>query len=188
MKMKNLLVLGIASSAILVLSGCSGKSGALVVNEKSCQVAKYQNAYCSQQSADTYIVDALGEYSSFVHTNLNNSIRASLQVSAELALQKDMKYFAIIEPQSVSNINGSMVTSVKEYLSKCEFAMFENVVSSKCNIHKIPRRTMLMIKLYKEQPADVLTFNAQNVLDDLKQLGYYQSDSILEPSEIREVK
>ena len=78
--------------------------------------------------------------------------------------------------------------SVKEYLAKCEFAMFENVVSSKCNIHKIPRRTMLMIKLYKEQPADVLTFNAQNVLDDLKQLGYYQSDSKLEASEIKEIK
>lgn len=188
MRMKNLLVLGIASSAILVLSGCSGKSGALVANEKSCQVAKYKNAYCSQQSANTYIVDALGEYGSFTHTNLNNSVRASLQVSAELALQKDMKYFAIIEPQSVSNINGSMVTSVKEYLDKCEFAMLENLTSSKCDIHRMPRRTMLMIKLYKEQPSDVLTFNAQNVINDLKQLGYYQSDSILEPSEIREVK
>ncbi|MDD4329769.1 MAG: hypothetical protein PHD79_07430 [Aliarcobacter sp.] len=188
MKMKNLLLLGIASSAIFILSGCSAKSGAIVANEKSCQVAKYKNAYCSQQSANTYIVDALGEASTFTHTNLNNSVRASLQVSAELALQRNMKYFAIIEPQSVSNINGSMVTSVKEYLSKCEFAMFENVVSSKCNIHKIPRRTMLMIKLYKEQPADVLTFNAQNVLDDLKQLGYYQSDSKLESSEIKEIK
>ncbi len=188
MKMKNLLVLGIASSAIFILSGCSGKSGAIVANEKSCQVAKYKNAYCSQQSANTYIVDALGEASTFTHTNLNNSVRASLQVSAELALQKDMKYFAIIEPQSVSNINGSMITSVKEYLSKCEFAVFENVVSSKCDIHRMPRRTMVMIKLYKEQPADVLTFNAQNVLDDLKQLGYYQSDSKLEASEIKEIK
>ena len=93
MKIKNLLVLGIASSAIFVLSGCSGKSGAIVANEKSCQIAKYQNTYCSQQSADTYIVDALGESSTFVHTNLNNSVRASLQVSAELALQKNMKYF-----------------------------------------------------------------------------------------------
>lgn len=188
MKIKNLLLLGIASSAIFILSGCSAKSGAIVANEKSCQVAKYKNAYCSQQSANTYIVDALGEASTFTHTNLNNSVRASLQVSAELALQKDMKYFAIIEPQSVSNINGSMITSVKEYLSKCEFAVFENVVSSKCDIHRMPRRTMLMIKLYKEQPSDVLTFNAQNVINDLKQLGYYQSDSILEPSEIREVK
>ena len=110
MKIKNLLVLGIASSAMFIFSGCSGKSGALVANEKSCQVAKYKNAYCSQQNVDTYIVDALGESSTFVHTNLNNSVRASLQVSAELALQKDMKYFAIIEPQSVSNVNGSMVT------------------------------------------------------------------------------
>ena len=47
---------------------------------------------------------------------------------------------------------------------------------------------MLMIKLYKEQPSDVLTFNAQNVLDDLKQLGYYQSESTLEASEIKEIK
>jgi hypothetical protein len=105
MKMKNLLVLGIASSAILLLSGCSGKSGAIVANENSCQVAKYKNAYCSQQSANVYIVDAMGEYSSFVHTNLNNSVRASLQVSAELALQKNMKYFAIIEPQSYQTLN-----------------------------------------------------------------------------------
>jgi hypothetical protein len=85
-------------------------------------------------------------------------------------------------------MHGSMITSVKEYLDKCEFAMFENVVSSKCDIHRMPRRTMLMIKLYKEQPSDVLTFNAQNVISDLKQLGYYQSDSILEPSEIKEIK
>ena len=188
MKIKNLLVLGIASSAMFIFSGCSGKSGALVANEKSCQVAKYKNAYCSQQNVDTYIVDALGEYSSFVHTNLNNSIRASLQVSAELTLQKNMKYFAIIEPQSVSNVNGSMVTSTKEYLDKCEFAMLENLTTSKCDIHRMPRRTMLMIKLYKEQPKDVLTFDAQNVLNDLKQLGYYQSDSELELSEIREIK
>jgi hypothetical protein len=87
MKIKNLLVLGIASSAMFIFSGCSGKSGALVANEKSCQVAKYKNASCSQQNVDTYIVDALGESSTFVHTNLNNSVRASLQVSAELALQ-----------------------------------------------------------------------------------------------------
>ncbi|MCT7472626.1 hypothetical protein [Aliarcobacter cryaerophilus] len=188
MKIKNLLVLGIASSAMFIFSGCSGKSGALVANEKSCQVAKYKNAYCSQQNVDTYIVDALGESSTFVHTNLNNSVRASLQVSAELALQKDMKYFAIIEPQSVSNVNGSMVTSVKEFLDKCEFAMLENYTTSKCDIHRIPRRTMLMIKLYKEQPKDILTFNAQNVLNDLKELGYYQSDSKLEASEIKEIK
>jgi hypothetical protein len=147
MKIKNLLVLGIASSAMFIFSGCSGKSGALVANEKSCQVAKYKNASCSQQNVDTYIVDALGESSTFVHTNLNNSVRASLQVSAELALQKNMKYFAIIEPQSVSNVNGSMVTSVKEFLDKCEFAMLENYTTSKCDIHRIPRRTMLMIKL-----------------------------------------
>lgn len=188
MKIKNLLVLGIASSAMFIFSGCSGKSGALVANEKSCQVAKYKNAYCSQQNVDTYIVDALGESSTFVHTNLNNSVRASLQVSAELALQKDMKYFAIIEPQSVSNVNGSMVTSVKEFLDKCEFAMLENYTTSKCDIHRIPRRTMLMIKLYKEQPKDILTFNAQNVLNDLRELGYYQSDSKLEASEIKEIK
>jgi hypothetical protein len=188
MEKRNLIALCIASSAIFILSGCSGKSGAIVVNEKSCKIAEYQNVYCSQKSADTYIIDAIGEYSTFVHINLNNSVRASLQVSAELTLQKGMKYFAIIEPQSVSNINGSMITSVKEYLAKCEFAPFENLVSSKCNIHKIPRRTQLMIKLFKEQPSDVLTFNAQNVIDDLKQLGYYQSDSKLETSEIMEIK
>ena len=34
MKLKDLLVLGITSSAIFVLSGCSGKSGAIVANEK----------------------------------------------------------------------------------------------------------------------------------------------------------
>ena len=186
--MKKVLGLLVATICVLILSGCSGKSGALVVNEKSCQVAKYKNAYCEQKDKDTYIVDALGEASSFTHTNLNNSVRASLQVSAELTLQKDMKYFAIIEPKSVSNTNGSMVTSTKEYLDKCEFAMFENVVSSKCDIHRMPRRTMLMIKVYKEQPSDVLTFNAQNVISDLKQLGYYQTDSILEPSEIKEIK
>ena len=38
MKIKNLLVLGIASSAMFIFSGCSGKSGALVANEKSCQI------------------------------------------------------------------------------------------------------------------------------------------------------
>ena len=80
MKIKNLLVLGIASSAMFIFSGCSGKSGALVANEKSCQVAKYKNAYCSQQNVDTYIVDALGESSTFVHTNLNNSVRANASI------------------------------------------------------------------------------------------------------------
>lgn len=66
--------------------------------------------------------------------------------------------------------------------------MLENYTTSKCDIHRIPRRTMLMIKLYKEQPKDILTFNAQNVLNDLKELGYYQSDSKLEASEIKEIK
>ena len=61
-------------------------------------------------------------------------------------------------------------SEVKEYLDKCEFAMLENYTTSKCDIHRIPRRTMLMIKLYKEQPKDILTFNAQNVLNDLKEL------------------
>ena len=49
MKIKNLLVLGIASSAMFIFSGCSGKSGALEKKKKSCQVAKYKNASCSQQ-------------------------------------------------------------------------------------------------------------------------------------------
>lgn len=186
--MKKIVALLITTISVLILTGCSGKSGAIIVNEKSCQVAKYKNVFCEQKDKDTYIVDALGESSTFTHINLNNSVRASLQVSAELTLQKNMKYFAIIEPQSVSNLNGSMITSVKEYLEKCEFAVFEHVVSSKCDIHRMPRRTQLMIKLYKEQPSDILTFNAQKVIDDLKQLGYYQVDSQLESSEIKEIK
>ena len=188
MKYKNLLFLTIIGITIFFMSGCSGKSSAIVVNERNCQIAAYNNNYCSEKESDTYIVDALGEYNSFIHTNFNNSIRAGLQVSSELTLQKGMRYFAIIEPKSVSNVNGSMINTTKEFLDKCEFAMFENLVSSKCNLHTKPRRTQLMIKLYKEPQPNVLTFDAQNVLNDLKQLGYYQSDSELELSEIREIK
>ena len=188
MKIKNLIALLILINAIFIFSGCAGKSSAYFVNEQSCKVAKYNNVFCTQKDTDIYIVDALGEYSSFVHVNLNHSIRAALQVSAELTLSKEMNYFAIIEPMSVSNVNGSMINSTKEFLDKCEFAMFENAFSSKCNLHTMPRRTQLMIKLYKEQPVNVLTFNAQNVLNDLKQLGYYQTDSTLELAEIKELK
>lgn len=182
--MENIIKIIFGITLILILSGCSGKSNVMLVNEKSCKVVNN----CEDKDKNTYIIDALGDYSAFRHVNLNHSIRAGLQVSSELTLQKGMKYFAIIEPQSVSNLNGSMMNTTKEFLDKCEFSMFEEMISSKCNLHTIPRRTKLIIKLYKEQQANILTFDAQNVLNDLKQLGYYQNDSTLESSEIKEIK
>jgi len=169
MKIKSYII-GVASIGLL-LSGCGSKAGAVLpANQKSCQILKYQNEYC-QNNQDVYVIEGLGDPSIITHINLNNSTIAALQIAAKTTLDKEKRFFSIIEPNILSNTNGSMINNAQEYFKKCEIGLDGAFINrDPCSLHIRNARTgIMMIKVFDKQPSDTLTYDAQEVMDYLKQ-------------------
>lgn len=163
-------VIGVLSIG-LFFSGCGSKAGSVLpANEKLCQIVKYKNDYC-QNNQDVYVVEGLGDANIITHMNLNNSTRAVLQIAAKTTLDKGKKYFAIIEPSLLSNSGASMINTAQEYLKKCEIGLDGSFFNGDpCSLHiRSPRIGIMMIKIFEEQPSEILTFNAKEVMDYLKE-------------------
>jgi hypothetical protein len=141
----------------------------LPANEDLCQKAKIDHPKCQDNTKDTdYVVTGRGDSSMVTHIGINNSAKAVLQVAAKGTIDAGKSYFAISYPSVISNVDGAMINTAKEFLEKCEINLL-NITYDKspCKIMRNSRESLMMIRMYDERPNDFLTYDAQEVMDYL---------------------
>ncbi len=102
-----------------------------------------------------------------------------LQNAADLTLNEGYSYFAINRPIELSNIDGVMINTAKEFIEKCtpsEGQVF-NLGNARCGLNGTTVTAGIMIVAYKEVPKITLTYNAKEVIGYLKQNQLYRDDS-----------
>ncbi len=181
--------------ASVLFTGCGSYTGGALElnhNKKTCQITfnkflKDTSACELAEKNDLVVVDGRGDSSMLTHVMYNKSTAAVLQVASEITIKKKDNFFAIAHPTLLSNFQGSLINTPQSYLEKCEINA-GNVLTfnaDPCNLHpRKKREATLAIVTYKEQPNDVLTFNAKEVLNYLKEKNLFDPNSSLKKHRI----
>lgn len=188
--MKNrLLLMFLPMLLVFIFTGCGSKQG-MAFNvtkdiEKCTTFAnKYRNSnsFCNLTAEyDLIHITGVGESSMFTIPNYNNSTAAAIQVAAETTLKKKHNYFSIAYPEKLSNFQGSLTNTPEGYFKECDIDT-TNVFSfnnDPCGFHYSPRVVYLAIETYLERPENVLTYDANEVLNYLKKEKRFDSESSL---------
>jgi len=113
--------------------------------------------------------------------NEAKAFRNVLESAATATLKKGYRYFAIVKPDEISNIKGSLINSAKELIEKCDpaSAAFINVAGAglhKCGAYNTSAK--LLIALYNQEQTNFTLYNAQKVIDYLKSKDLYEGKGI----------
>lgn len=188
--MKNrLLLITLPILLVFLFTGCGSKQGyAFNVTKdiKKCNsfAKKYRSSdsFCNLTAEyDLIHITGVGESSMFTIPQYNNSTAAAIQVAAETTLKKKHNFFSIAYPERLSNFHGSLTNTAKGYFKECDIDT-KNVLSfntDPCRFHSKPRVVHLAIETYLERPENVLTYDAKEVLQYLKEEGRYDPESSL---------
>lgn len=180
----------ISSCAVLALlvSGC-GSTNQQSINqstttEKDIKDIKktYKNCKLSEQElqSDSYIyVKAKGNWSALSMQHGNNYIRAAIQKAAEETIALDKKYFAIVKPDKISNMNGININTIEAFNENC---LSKNPFggSDPCDVVDdgilSNNDSKLLIKVFDDKPEELSVYDAKVVLDTIKSNGNYQEN------------
>jgi hypothetical protein len=141
------------------------------MNEKSCSLDSEDNKM--------YLLLGSGNRSDygFKHARFSNTTYALIQAAALGTLKKAKKYFSIVAPEKLSNTNGVLINTVKEYGDKCAINIAQVLLGTNpCGI--FPRRSngrggFIVFTMTNKQSNDYIVWDAQKVLDDLKAMNEY---------------
>lgn len=183
MKIKSLILSGLAVVAALVMSGCSSNQLGTPTNISNIGT----NPDTSPDGIDIYMIGTKNDTSNSLSraSDIEESAYFTLQYTAETTLERGDKYFALNAPKAMSNFDGSTITTMEEYIDKCGTSALGGFGSAfdkfgtnsyYCNISgvKIVHTGFMEVAFFKEQPHDVLVWNAQAVIDYLKEEGEYK--------------
>lgn len=187
--MKKLLLSILSLGFIFLFTGCGARNGYAFKMTKDLDKCiahsnkyKENSAFCAlTPDHDLINIEGIGDNSSFTIPQYNNSTAAGLQVAAEATLQKKHNYFAIAYPPKLSNFHGSLINTPEGYFEACNINT-GNVFSfnvDPCNFHYRPRVANIVIETYKERPEDVLTYDANEILEYLKKEDLFDPESSL---------
>ena len=166
--LKQISILGVAS-AILLLSGCSSKPSALMVNKQG-------------ETPQAVIKISNGSGAPSWSYNESKAFRNALEAAATTTLEKDFKYFAIVEPTEISNISGSLRNTAKELIEVCDpsSVMVLNILGNsslhKCGVYNT--NASMKISMYNEEQNSFTVINAQEVIDYLKANDLYDDNGV----------
>ncbi len=160
--MKKIVVISIAALSAIVFSGCAQKPiVAFNPNNKSEALVSIRN----------------GSGSPSWGANEKTSASNALQVAAEATLKEGKQYFYIIKPDEISNVKGSMMSSGKEYLEKCLSSSGVMLNVGGMGLHKcgVSNNTMakLVIGMSDKRPENMMSYDANEVITELKAQGLY---------------
>jgi len=179
------VLIGLSS---VLFSGCTVLSKATLVTTKTkgwkalCTTRLKKPENVCNVKRDLIVIKAGSNLSSYslTHLDFTNSTVAALQAAAEATLKQNKNYFAIIEPSTISNLNGVLSNTAKEYIEKCETTLKKVLIHDldPCGLHPHNNRRwgIMTITTYKEQPADIMTYNANDVLAYLKSKELYDDE------------
>lgn len=101
----------------------------------------------------------------------------ALESAATATLKRGYRYFAIVKPDVISNINGSILNTAQEILDKCLPSSANVLNIGNAGLHKCGTyntKASLLIALYNSNQTDFTVFDAKKVLDYLKQNDLYE--------------
>ena len=176
--MKRLMRYGLLSlGALILFSGCSSK---LRVCEYKHRTAQDEKLYKGQR---TFIVAGQQKWNSPSY-GYNNSTRNVhlLQNSAALTLHYGYKYFAFVSiaGNKLNNRKGSLIHTAKEFVNTCtssslNMTSVQNVTP--CGLG-LDGKVYAGISIFKKQPYDMTSYNAQEVKDYLVKHDLWREDGI----------
>ncbi|SFP29761.1 hypothetical protein [Hydrogenimonas thermophila] len=162
------IIITMAISTTVIMTGCASKPKAITIgklNDAPQILIKVRN----------------GAGAPSWSYNESKAFRNVLESAATVTLQKGYKYFAIVKPNEISNIQGAMINSAEELLKRCDpaDAAFINIAGAglhKCGVYNT--KATLVIALYNKKPVDFTVYDAQQVIDYLKSKGLYEGQGI----------
>jgi hypothetical protein len=173
MKPKRYFIAAFITFSALVFSGCASKG---IPPTGSYHEGK-------NERGDVYTILANAPEASMFTPSasyLNSVIAYPLQIAAEDTLASGHKFFSIIKPAELSNVDGIMVNSANEYLEKCANNNVLKgllVLTNPCKVAYGPLERpfggRLMIQMYDTKPQDHLAYDAAQVLEELKAKNAY---------------
>ncbi|MDD3466646.1 MAG: hypothetical protein PHE67_05795 [Campylobacterales bacterium] len=159
-------------SAVIILTGCSVKDG----------VSNYRPVDTKTAEITTAVTGADG-FTMLNSTLKNRAAFRVLQVTAETAKKHGDKYFAIVEPASISNEHGNMMNTAEEYIKECgDYNFVEGVVlATHCEgLVNSANWGRLKVISFKEKPTNLLTYDVEAVLSVVKMNSFYKALNIAE--------
>ena len=185
------IILSIASILVLLsVTGCSSHS---VGKPYDITMIESHPEYQQKLTNDVYLIATHNDSSKSISraSDIEESAYFTLQRAAEVTLARGDKYFAVNAPQAMSNLNGSTINTMEDFIEKCGTSaggsmgsMFDAFGANNyyCNISgvKIVHYGYIEVAFFKEQPDHVLVWDAQAVIDYLKKEDLYKEYDINE--------
>ena len=183
MKIKSLILSGLAVVVALAMTGCSSNQLGTPTNISNIGT----NPDTSLDGIDIYMMGTTNDTSNSLSraSDIEESAYFTLQYTAETTLERGDKYFAVNAPKAMSNFDGSTITTMEEFVDKCGTSALGGFGSAfdkfgtnsyYCNISgtRIVHTGFMEVAFFKEQPHNVLVWDAQAVIDYLKEDGEYK--------------
>ena len=168
--MKKVVYSGIVILASVLFSGCgssfNGYSTYKPINPNSAKL--------------TTAVSGADGMTMLTSTMKNRAAFRVFQATVEQTLANGDGYFTIMFPVSVSNANGSLMNSGSEFIKECaDVGSLEVIVNERCNglVNNI-NWGRLQVMTYKKRPSDVVVYDAQESLSQIKSNEYFDKLAI----------
>ena len=183
MKIKSLILGTLLVVATLSMSGCSSNQLGTPTNINNIG----SNPDAGLHDVEIYLIGTKNDTSNSLSraSDIEESAFFTLQYTAETTLERGDKYFSVNAPKAMSNFDGSTITTMQEFIDKCGTSALGGLGSAfdkfgtnsyYCNISgtKIVHSGFIEVAFFKEQPLDILVWDAQAVIDYLKEDGEYK--------------
>lgn len=167
LRLEKSILMSVVMALVVLFTGCASKPKVTYSNDKELH-------------AQIQIRNGTG-YPSWA-SNESEAFRNALQAAARATLNKEYKYFAIIAPQSISNVDGSIKNTAKEVIEFCTpGSMMALNFAGGTGLHKCGTyntNAKIAIALFNEEQNDFVVYNAQEVVD------YYHAEDIYDDTDI----
>lgn len=186
---KQIGLISVSISTLFLFTGCGPKYSEGIVlpkYEKFCIEQKIANKkvcnFISKDKKEALLIRGVSSRSSYLLTSkaINNYMYATLQTAADTTIMKNANYFSILAPSKISNLEGILINTPKEFIEKCEISIKDALIFNinKCGMRKSPRPTSdLVIQLYKSKPHNIITYDAKEVITYLKEKDLYDEET-----------
>ncbi|WP_331774716.1 hypothetical protein [Sulfurospirillum sp. 1612] len=172
--MKKLIIYGLLSvGALILFNGCSSKLA----------VCEYK--YDATKTKRNFMIAGQQKWNSPSYGyNISTRNTHLLQNAAALTLHYGYKYFAFVKVagNKINNAQGSLIHTAKGFVDTCTSSSL-NVTSlqnaAPCGLG-LDGKVYAEINIYKKQPYDMTTYNAQEVKDYLVKHDLWRKDGIEE--------
>jgi len=101
-----------------------------------------------------------------------------LQNTADLTLSEGYRYFSFERPIALSNFDGVMINTAKEFIDKCtpsEAQVFD-VGNARCGLNVTTIKAGVLFVAFKEAPKTILSYDAKEVKTYLQENKLYRED------------